>query len=148
MRYREAIVIQLRYGFTNKEMAEKLGVTTQTYQNKRSGKEGKAFIKEVTKLLNDPKSLVDRVFQDEAVHTSSHLIDMRDALHNQGSFMEAAKIDMKILEAVGYFQKNAFDVNVKEQQIIININQSTEEFLQSPSDVMEADYELLGSATT
>ena len=147
VRYLEAMIIQIREGLTNKEMADRLGVVTQTFQNKKSCKEGQAFIKEVKKLLSDPKSLCDRIFRDEAVFTAGHLIDMRDGMHRMGNYEGAAKIDLKILELNGYFQKNQFDVKVETLQITIK-GSSKEDLLRSPSDLVEAEYTVIDSGTT
>lgn len=147
VRYLEAMIIQVREGLTNKEMAERLGVVTQTYQNKKSCKEGQAFIKEVKKILTNPKALCDIIFHDEAVYASSHLITMRDAMHKQGNFEGAAKIDLKLLELIGYFQKNQFDVKVETLQITIK-GSSKEDLLRSPSDLVEAEYTVIESGNT
>jgi AraC-like DNA-binding protein len=150
LKYKDAICRQFKYGLTNKEIADEIGVSVTAYSQKKNSNEGKALRKELEEFRKDDKRLVESRFHDEAFNTYQDLIDSRDALSAAGLHKDAAKIDLKLLEMFG------FDVAKQKAagaggdiQVVIQIGDRTiEDFMSSPLDVVETSYEVIDTDTT
>jgi hypothetical protein len=135
---------------SNKQMAEELGVHKDIYAQKRRSNEGKALLKTLGEFRDDDKAIVEAMMHDEAVHSFGNLILARDRLYEINDYDAAAKIDLKILSAIGFWEKNKVDVNLDATTINITLGhgQSVEDFTSIPEPVTEAEYTILPSDTT
>jgi hypothetical protein len=153
LKYKNAICRQYKYGLTNQEIADQLGVAKATYSQKRNSNEGKALQEELQRFQGDDKAIVETAMRDEAYNSWENLIEARDRMYHAGQYESAAKIDLKILEGLKIWDKaKDLNFNFQGQEIRISLEGGTkEDFVSSPFNTMhlpEAEYELIESESS
>jgi len=143
LKYKNAIVRQFKYGLTNKEIAAELGCAKDTYLHKKGSNEGKALLKVLEEYKHDDMRIVSDCMHDEAYNSYENLIFARDRLYEGNEYEAAAKIDLKILEAIGFWKKQDVNVNLEGQSITLQFGSGTDIGSLEEGPIIETEYELL-----
>jgi predicted transcriptional regulator len=153
LKYKNAIVRQFKYDMTNKEIADELGIKPTTFSQYRNTDEGKALRAECERYRGNDRAIIENQMRDEAYHSYENILEARDRMYEANQLEAASKIDMKFLDALGFWDKaRDLNLNFQGQEIRISLEGGTkEDFVSSPFNTMhlpEAEYELLESTTT
>jgi hypothetical protein len=147
LKYKQTVVYQEKYGLTNKEAAKRLKISESTWGQVRRHPETKELIKLVQEWGDDTERVIKDMMHSEAVHSFENLMFCRDRLLEKGDYADAAKLDLKILEGIGFWQKaKESNLNVEAQQITISVsgvNLPTGSILDETPKLPEAEYEIL-----
>ena len=143
LRYKNAIVRQYRYEMTNQEIADELGVAPDTYRQRKNSDDGKRLQAALEAYKDDDIAIISDRMHDEAYHSYENLLMARDRLYEAGDLNDAAKIDLKILEAIGFWKKQDVNVNLEGQAITLQFGSGTEIGSLEEGPIIETEYELL-----
>ncbi len=150
LKYKQTLVYQEKYGLSNKEAAKRIGIADGTWSRIRSHKESKEIIALIKEWGDDTERVIKDMMHSEAVHSFENLMFCRDRLLEKGDYADASKLDLKILEGIGFWQKaKDANLNVEAQSITIQIGGAEAERLEGdkgPKVAIEGvDYEWLPS---
>ena len=143
LRYKNAIIRQFCYDMTNQEIADELGIGEKTYQQRKNSNDGKRLRAKLESYQKDDMRIISDSMHDEAYHSYENLLFARDRLYEAGDLNDAAKIDLKILEAIGFWKKQDVNVNLEGQAITLQFGSGTDIGSLEEGPIVETEYELL-----
>lgn len=134
------MILQWKYGMTNKETADYMGIAQSTFQQRKSCDDGKVLRQTLKNVEKDNDKLITIIAADQGVRALTDAITCKDMLMYGEQWEAAAKVNFKILELLGHPKKSLINIEGEDNNYIINV-MNVEKFDSSPK--VETSFELL-----
>ncbi len=143
MRSKQALVLHWKHSMTVRQIADYIGVSKGTYEQRRYCNEGKAFWESLQNFEKDDARIIPMLADEQATRALADLTTCKDTLMAMEQWEAAGKLNIKLLELAGWPKKSLVDFDVQNQNITINVVNAAQ-FDSSPPT--ESSYELLSGS--
>lgn len=145
--HRYALAEYYCYDRTNRQIRDKYGFSEEKWRKIRRSDEGQQF-KEFLESRKMPEIVRD-LFQAESLNVSIDLKMLYDWAVEDGNYKTASKIAMDMIKLGGIeTEPPKKSSGIVANQVILNLGgRDVSELLQSPTDTVEADYEVVSDET-